>query len=488
MRLRALGRHDTGVFSGIDFIKPDNLMDRKEGARVKRVKSRKKFRAVGSSRPLSIVSYVFTIGSILLILFPLFLMGSYSVRDAAALNRFPPDILPECTKSVELVLDYSSLEEGQDLEETMRADAIFAMYALSTEFNDNAVGEIKVYGQIDGKTVFYQRQHNTALQVQLDYGAYRNVSKFDRKTLVESQRYQKALDVTDFTFDPNGIDKAPKADQQDLDGLSSQMTGHLTDEEKGFYLNGEIVSISLHKNPLLMLETFKYYFDIVKYMYPNEANIQKYSLFAFLFNTLIVMGWAVLTQIGLCSITAYSLSRLFSRRMSKILMMFFLITMMIPFMCIVLPQMIMMKGIDSLNNYRAMLLPYLYPSAFYIFLFKGFFDQLPQDLLDAARIDGASQFYTFTRICMPLSKSITALLVLNVLVSAWNDFYWYLRAANRTNLWTINLALYNISNNPMSKTNVTMGIAFLTILPVILLTIVFQRQIKESVISAGIKG
>ena len=129
-------------------------------------------------------------------------------------------------------------------------------------------------------------------------------------------------------------------------------------------------------------------------------------------------------------------------------MMFFLITMMIPFMCIVLPQMIMMKGIDSLNNYRAMLLPYLYPSAFYIFLFKGFFDQLPQDLLDAARIDGASQFYTFTRICMPLSKSITALLVLNVLVSAWNDFYWYLRAANRTTLWTINLALYNISNNP----------------------------------------
>lgn len=89
---------------------------------------------------------------------------------------------------------------------------------------------------------------------------------------------------------------------------------------------------------------------------------------------------------------------------------------------------------------------------------------------------------------MPLSKSITALLVLNVIVSAWNDFFWYLSAANRTNLWTINLALYSISINPTTKTNVSMGIALMTILPVIILTLIFQRQIKESVISSGIKG
>ena len=170
------------------------------------------------------------------------------------------------------------------------------MYALSTEFNDNAVGEIKVYGQVDGKTVFYQRQHNTALQVQLDYGAYRNVSKFDRETLVNSQRYEQALEVTEYEFDLNGIDRKPKRTTRIWMGLISPMTAHLTDESNGFYLDGAISNISLHKNPLLMVETFKYYFDIVKYMYPNEANIQKYSLFAFLFNTLIVMGWAVLTR------------------------------------------------------------------------------------------------------------------------------------------------------------------------------------------------
>lgn len=162
--------------------------------------------------------------------------------------------------------------------------------------------------------------------------------------------------------------------------------------------------------------------------------------------------------------------------------------MMIPFMCIMLPQMIMMKDIGALNNYQAMLLPYLYPYAFYIFLFKGFFDRLPQDLLDAARIDGASHLYTFTRICMPLSKSIVSVLVLNVLVSAWNDFFWYLQAANRTHLWTINLALYSISVNPATKSNVAMGVSFVTVLPVIILALIFQRQIKESVVSAGIKG
>lgn len=444
----------------------------------------------GSSRPLTITAYIVTVIFILLILFPLFLIASYAMRDNTALNENPSALLPECSKSVELVLDYSEYDElaDQELLEMIQKDSMYAMYTSSAEFDGEAVGEYKVYGVIDGKTVFYQRQHNMALRIQLDYGAYMGVTKFDRETLTGTERYDKALAASEYEFDRNGLSYQPEANEADINQIGSKITAHLSDRENGSWIEGNIKTVSVHNAPVLMLESFYYYFEIPKYMYATVPVIANYSLLAFVFNTLLVMAWAVFTQIGLCSTSAYALSRLFSRRMSKILMMFFLITMMIPFICILLPQMIMMKNIGAMNNYAAMLLPYLYPSAFYIFLFKGFFDRLPQDLMDAAKMDGASQFYIFTRICMPLSKSITALLVLNVIVSAWNDFFWYLSAANRTNLWTINLALYSISINPTTKTNVSMGIALMTILPVIILTLIFQRQIKESVISSGIKG
>lgn len=440
-------------------------------------------------RPLTILAYIVTAGFTGMILFPLFMIASYAARDHTALNRDPSALIPECAKTMELVLDYSSFDGMDDhaLLETIQADALFAMYSGSTELDGEAVGEYKIFGVMDGRTVFYQRQHNMQLRIQLDYGAYMGLVRFDRETLTGSGRYAKALAAAQWEFDRNGLNRTPPTAGGQT-ALERRMAQNVSSQEKGNWLDGELRLVSVHNSPLLMLETFKYYFEIPKYMYSTVPAISKYSLFAFVFNTLLIMGWAVLTQITLCSTSAYALSRLFSRRMAKLLMMFFLVTMMIPFICILLPQMIMMKQIGALNNYAAMLLPYLYPSAFYIFLFKGFFDRLPQDLLDAAKMDGASQLYIFLKICMPLSWSITSMLVLNVIVSAWNDFFWYLSAANRTNLWTINLALYSISINPSTKTNVSMGIALMTIFPVILLTLIFQRQIKESVISAGIKG
>ena len=223
-------------------------------------------------------------------------------------------------------------------------------------------------------------------------------------------------------------------------------------------------------------------------MFPNDPLIKKLSFFAFLFNTLLVIVWALITQIGLCSLTAFGISRLVSRKTSKILMFYFLFTVMIPFMCIIMPQLIMMQKIHAVDNYAAMLLPYLYPAAFYIFLFKGFFDRLPQSLFDAANIDGASQWYAFTRICMPLSKPIISVIAINIIVAAWGDFTWYLMAANKPELWTINLALYSISTGMNSEHNLMFGLSVVTIIPVMAVTLIFSKQIKESLANAGIKG
>ena len=89
---------------------------------------------------------------------------------------------------------------------------------------------------------------------------------------------------------------------------------------------------------------------------------------------------------------------------------------------------------------------------------------------------------------MPLSKPIIALIALQVFLGNWNDFFWAWLVTEKQDLWTLNVALYNISNNVSTKQNALMGIAFVTILPVILLSLIFSKQLKESIMASGVKG
>jgi len=127
---------------------------------------------------------------------------------------------------------------------------------------------------------------------------------------------------------------------------------------------------------------------------------------------------------------------------------------------------------------------------FFILLFKGFFERLPSSFFEAAKIDGAGELYIFTKICMPLSKPIVALIGLQAFISGWGDFMWYYLIANRPQLWTLNVAMFTIGGSGgtgLVKQNFLMGLAFIMVLPVMICVAIFSKQIKTSVISSGIK-
>ena len=176
---------------------------------------------------------------------------------------------------------------------------------------------------------------------------------------------------------------------------------------------------------------------------------------------------------------------------------------MVPFASIMLPQLIMYKQMGAYNNYVALLLPFLYPYGFYVYLYKGFFDQIPASYFEAAELDGfskwaqfryiteldgAGSFYLYSKICMPLSKPIISLIALQTFIGNWNDFFWAWLVTEDQKLWTLNVALYNISNNVATKQNALMGLAVVTITPVILLSILFSKQLKQSIVASGVKG
>ena len=320
------------------------------------------------------------------------------------------------------------------------------------------------------------------LQMECDYGIYKRTA-IKKEILLHDDRYIRACESVGYEFDPNGISESVE------EGLGNEFEEQIAPVLMEKYAPaGKLISIGNKTKNLLNLESFKYYLDMPAYIYPQSERVVKYGFLTFVMNSVSVIGFAMIAQVILCSVCAFVISRQLSERAGKFVLMFFLGGMMIPFASIMLPQLIMYREMGAYNNYAALLLPFLYPYGFYVYLYKGFFDQIPGSYFEAASLDGAGSWYLYTRICMPLSKPIISLIALQTFIGNWNDFFWAWLVTEDQNLWTLNVALYNISNNAGTKQNALMGLAVVTITPVILLSILFSRQLKQSIAASGVKG
>lgn len=416
-------------------------------------------------------------------LYPMLFAISSSMKDNAKIYQVPPKLLPDTAYSLSVVLDYSKEEEEQaTLETKARQDSVLVMMGLSYKMADDSIMEIEVYGQKDGKTIFYSRAHQMKLQMEKDYGIYKGTA-IKKEVLLYKDRFERASDSIGYEFNMAGLPK--QAPSENSDHFHKQVASIL---EKKYQTSGHLRVVQDQIKPLLTLESFVYYLQMPAYMYAEHPTIQKFGFWTFIFNSIIVIGFAIVVQVFLCSICAFVISQRLSKRAGRIVLFFFLGAMMVPFASIMLPQLVMYKQMGAYNNYWALLLPFLYPYGFYIYLYKGFFDQIPRSYFEAAELDGAGSFFLYSKICMPLSKPIISLIALQTFIGNWNDFFWAWLVTEDQRLWTLNVALFNISNNVATKQNALMGLAVLTSLPVILLSIIFSKQLKKSIVASGVKG
>ncbi|WP_053984864.1 carbohydrate ABC transporter permease [Niameybacter massiliensis] len=435
---------------------------------------------------LTITSYIVSILFALLILYPLIYIISNSMKDNVKIYDIPPKLLPDTAQSLTIEMDYSAFEHLTDeqLLDKIQQDQILAMFSSVYELTRDSLFELKFVGTMNGEDIFYSRAHRMKLELEKDTGVYANAS-INRKVLLYEDRYIRASNKIGYTFDRNGIQKAHNITTVEKDEIYDKVSKNLADK---YETNGVLKGTKVKKNNLLLLESFIYYFQLPSWMYPKNEVVAKYSFLIFIINTLIVVSWAIITQVVLGAITAFPLSRMLSKKAANFWLLFFLGTTMIPFVSVMIPQFTMFKRLGFYDNYWALLVPHLLPYGFFVYLYKGFFDRIPSSLFEAARIDGASNLYTFTKICMPLSKPIISIVALQTFLSNWSDFFWAWMVTERQNLWTLNVALYNISQNKAVKQNFVMGLSVLTILPVLFLTVIFSKHIKASLASSGIKG
>ncbi len=159
----------------------------------------------------------------------------------------------------------------------------------------------------------------------------------------------------------------------------------------------------------------------------------------------------------------------------------------IPVQVAMLPLFLMMKSFGLINSYAGVIVPGL-ASIFGIFLVRQYALSIPDALLDAARVDGASEWRIYWVVVMPLLKPILVTLAVFTFMATWNDFMWPLIVLSDNSMYTLPVALANMVGEHVQDTELIMAGAVLTVLPVLLLFIVLQKHYIDGIMLGGIKG
>lgn len=206
-----------------------------------------------------------------------------------------------------------------------------------------------------------------------------------------------------------------------------------------------------------------------------------------LLNTAFVATVVAAGQVLFSTMAGFAFSKLrFPGR--NVLMVFVIITMMVPPQLGVIPLFILMGDLGWANTLRAVIAPSVV-SAFGVFWMRQLIDgTVPDELIDAARIDGASMFRAYRSVVLPLIRSGAAVLGLFAFMFAWNDFFWPLIALNKLDSMTVQPMLRQLQNQAYTTDfGVAMAGTFIATVPLLLLFILLGRQIVSGVMEGAIK-
>jgi len=226
--------------------------------------------------------------------------------------------------------------------------------------------------------------------------------------------------------------------------------------------------------------------------YLEAWGVDNFNLYAF--NT--VVRYAIPVTIGSVlsnAVVAYGFSRI-RWRGRDLLFNICLMTMMIPGQVTMVPVFIIFKHLGWVNSYRPLVIPSFFASAYTIFMLRQFFRTIPEDLTDAARIDGASEWDILWRVILPLVKPALAVVALTTFMGAWNDYMGPLIYLNDTQMYplTMGLARLNASLNQVGIKELAypylMAVSTLVTLPTLLIFFFAQRTFIEGITLTGIKG
>jgi multiple sugar transport system permease protein len=203
-------------------------------------------------------------------------------------------------------------------------------------------------------------------------------------------------------------------------------------------------------------------------------------------NSLFVATMATILSLLFNASAGYAFAKLRFKGRDRIFQLL-LAALVIPAQVTMLPLFLMLKEIGLINSFAGVLVP-LTASIFGIFLVRQYAMSIPDELLEAARVDGASEGRIFLQIVVPALTPILITLALFTFLGAWNDFMWPLIVLVDQDLYTLPVALAALSREHVQDNELMMAGSVLTILPVLLLFLVLQRYYMQGLLAGSVKG
>ena len=198
---------------------------------------------------------------------------------------------------------------------------------------------------------------------------------------------------------------------------------------------------------------------------------------------------STLTAVGtvlVASLAAYALSRM-RFRYRNVVFWLVLAGIMIPGQVLIVPWFREFDALGLLNTWWAVSLPQI-PTAIAVFIFKQFFDGLPRELEEVARMDGAGYLRIYRKIIMPLARPAVAAVAIFTFVTSWNDLLWPLLVLSNPDIMTVPVGLATVQGAFGIRYADTMASAILGAIPLVAVFLLFQRHIVEGIAGSGLKG
>ncbi|HEY5584368.1 MAG TPA: carbohydrate ABC transporter permease [Ruminiclostridium sp.] len=209
--------------------------------------------------------------------------------------------------------------------------------------------------------------------------------------------------------------------------------------------------------------------------------------FLYLRNTLIIVAGCLVGSLISNSIVAYGFAKL-KWKGRNALFIVVLITMMIPFQIIMIPQFLFFHKIGWIGTFLPLIVPAFFGNAFFIFLLRQFFIGIPNEISQAAKVDGANEFVIFSRIVLPLSTAGLATVGIFTFLNTWNDFVGPLIFLSSDKKYTLALGIQQIMSVNDPRWNILMAAGVLMTVPVLVLFFLLQRYFIQGIAFSGIKG
>lgn len=207
----------------------------------------------------------------------------------------------------------------------------------------------------------------------------------------------------------------------------------------------------------------------------------------YIVNTMWIEIFVVLGTVVSSALVAYPFARL-KFKGSKLLFQIVILTMLIPWQGLMVPQFQVFKWLGMYGTYLPLILPSFTGSAFYVFLIRQYMKSIPRELDEAARLDGAGDLRIFWSIILPLSRPALTVCAVLTFLATWNDLLGPVIYLNQTNQFTVAVGLANFVSARDPQLNLLMAANLITMIPMLILYFVAQKQLIGGIASIGLKG